>query len=753
MVAERSNRAPVRVLRCLGGRELAVAALALGFVACGRGENRPPIPIEPTPTPDAASPAPTFTPLPQDFEPSEQLAAARQLLREGRYDDAAGAFAAAATSDEASLAAEALLGVGVARYQLGELDAAVEALAQAADRAPPGSLLQRRVAYLLAVRLDEAGRSLEAAGVLGPYVAAPMDDVLQRYIGAEYARAAANAGDTATAEATWEALLADASLPATLRADILAERARLADDAGNPAAAARWLVEYVNLVDEPETRFRAATLALAAGDSGTFAEQLRSIIANHPSSRYAVLAIADLRLHGLDVDAGQEGYVYYRQRAYREARIVLANAVDDEGISDGERAFRLYYLAAAHDDAGLKAEAVAYYDRAVALDPKGTYGHRGQYWAARALEEIEETGAAAARYEALYTNGPAGPFLDEAGFRAGYVWYKAGNPARAIASWDTLGVDGEARVAYWRARAYEQLGDAEQARAAYEAAAADPLSFHGAEAARVLEGAPPPDGVYVPLDPPGPPDWDAIEDWLGSLVPGSPGAEAPTAATDLADIGLVGAAERVLMAEAAATQDPWRLLALAHEAHGAGLFGAGIRIGRQLQGTLGVADRDLPDAFLRVLYPLDVPALLDEAGRRNNLDPLLLAALVQQESLWDADAVSIAGAIGLTQVMPGTGEGIARELGRDGFRPSDLVRPAVSLEFGAYYLGLQLRRFGDVHHALAAYNGGPGNATVWAAVAPSPPPDFVEAVTFSETARYVELVLSYYHVYQALYRD
>ena len=71
-----------------------------------------------------------------------------------------------------------------------------------------------------------------------------------------------------------------------------------------------------------------------------------------------------------------------------------------------------------------------------------------------------------------------------------------------------------------------------------------------------------------------------------------------------------------------------------------------------------------------------------------------------------------AGALGLTQVIPSTGEAIAGDLGSADFAASDLFRPNVSLRFGASYLSDQLQAFdGDPYRALAAYNGGPGAAS------------------------------------------
>jgi soluble lytic murein transglycosylase-like protein len=86
------------------------------------------------------------------------------------------------------------------------------------------------------------------------------------------------------------------------------------------------------------------------------------------------------------------------------------------------------------------------------------------------------------------------------------------------------------------------------------------------------------------------------------------------------------------------------------------------------------------------------------AAARHGLDPKLLAALVAVESAFRPDAVSPAGAVGLTQLMPAT----AVELG-----VLDRRDPAESLDGGAAYLARQLARFGDVRLALAAFNAGP----------------------------------------------
>jgi soluble lytic murein transglycosylase-like protein len=103
--------------------------------------------------------------------------------------------------------------------------------------------------------------------------------------------------------------------------------------------------------------------------------------------------------------------------------------------------------------------------------------------------------------------------------------------------------------------------------------------------------------------------------------------------------------------------------------------------------------------FDAVSSQIPYAAQIRKAALANGIDPLLLVGLVTRESGFGAHARSHAGAMGLTQLMPGT----ARELG-----VTDPWDPAQNLDGGAYYLATQLKRFGRVDMALAAYNAGPG---------------------------------------------
>lgn len=115
------------------------------------------------------------------------------------------------------------------------------------------------------------------------------------------------------------------------------------------------------------------------------------------------------------------------------------------------------------------------------------------------------------------------------------------------------------------------------------------------------------------------------------------------------------------------------------------------------------AAAEIGDPALTTITPDAGPAAwrahVARLAARYDLSPALLEAVVWQESRWNAQAVSAAGARGLAQLMPATG----RQLG------VDWRDPVANLEGGARYLRLQLDRFGgDVEKALAAYNAGPG---------------------------------------------
>jgi soluble lytic murein transglycosylase len=152
----------------------------------------------------------------------------------------------------------------------------------------------------------------------------------------------------------------------------------------------------------------------------------------------------------------------------------------------------------------------------------------------------------------------------------------------------------------------------------------------------------------------------------------------------------------------------------------------------------------------RLNYPLGFAPLLVGAANRHGVDPLLLAALVREESRYDPNIKSWVGATGLAQLMPTTADWVFKNVPDYAGRP--LTDPATNLQLGAWYLAYTHRVFdGGSMYAVAAYNGGPGAVGKWKRGFGGDPDEFVETIPYSETQNYVKKVFSSYWNYVRLY--
>lgn len=734
-----------------------MAAVTTAFVllqACGSSPAKPG-PGSPSaddsPEPTATVVTPTATPAPT---PVTSASEAARLLDEGQYAEAAVSFVGlAANAPNAAAQADALIGLSVARHELGEEAAALQALRDAGSLAPNGSIQQQRAAYLLGLRLNDAGGSPEGEQVLRTAIGAQLTSgPLWPYVNLEYARALSLAGSS-DAEAAWQAVSLG-NAPLDVRLVAWRARANIAQDDGDGPGYLNALRSLAALSGAPGDLFELASVALSQGEPSTAVASLRTVVNGSPGSRFALLALPILEELGAPASLGQQGYVYYRQGRLAQAQAVLEAAFGArDGASGPEAAFETFYLAAVYEDQGKLADAIAIYDLVPGLDPDSVYAHRARYWAARSMERAGDLTSASNRYADLAANGPRGEFSAEAGFRAGFALYRARDNAGAVAAWSAPGVSQDARAFYWTGRALEEVGDAPAARAAYERALATArLDFYAMEAERRLGRRPALDVSYRSrsLDPEV--DWAAVESWLAARVPGVRKEADASRVREFLAVGLRGRASAAVLELAPEGADAWQVLAALRAGKEAGVADAPARLAVRLRLLARVESFDVPPDLLRVSYPLPYVALLEREARTNGLDPLFVAALVRQESFWDPAAHSPADAFGLTQVIPPTGEAIAAALNVPGFTTADLLRPAVSLRFGAYYLAEQLKAFGSSQAALSAYNGGPHNAARWVAAASGGSmADFVEAIDFAETQLYVILVMEHLAHYEAAY--
>jgi len=159
------------------------------------------------------------------------------------------------------------------------------------------------------------------------------------------------------------------------------------------------------------------------------------------------------------------------------------------------------------------------------------------------------------------------------------------------------------------------------------------------------------------------------------------------------------------------------------------------------------------DNIAKFFYPFPYRDTTFFYANQYNVDPFLLVAMMKTESNFDDRAVSDRGARGLMQIMPETGQWIARQIGEPAISTEKLLDPETSIKLGAWYIADLGKEFnGDVVLVLAAYNGGLGNVRDWLARKHlSGGEEKIDEIPFPETRHYVRKVLLYQHIYHYLY--
>ncbi len=209
----------------------------------------------------------------------------------------------------------------------------------------------------------------------------------------------------------------------------------------------------------------------------------------------------------------------------------------------------------------------------------------------------------------------------------------------------------------------------------------------------------------------------------------------------LASLGLREEAVGELQALAARAAEPSLLAEAALELQRLGAYSLALRVAERLPPRWRAKG---------LLYPRVHWQELREASLQWGLDPYLVLSMMRQESLFDPEAVSRAGARGLMQLMPATAREVSRRL-RMPFSVALMHEPRQSIRMGAYYLGMQLRRFGSPVLALCAYNAGPRRVSQWLRRGPYRGVDeFIEDIPFRETRLYVERIILTYAAYRGL---
>lgn len=305
---------------------------------------------------------------------------------------------------------------------------------------------------------------------------------------------------------------------------------------------------------------------------------------------------------------------------------------------------------------------------------------------------------------------------------------------------------------YWRGRLAEEDNDPGMARAFYVKLSQRYRNFYYGELARqriakLPQSDDPPHYALLDRVPP---------------INGSDTIVADELPTDnlrvqkaelLANGSLLDFAARELRAAADEEKGNWAPAELARMYVDAGRYDMAIETLKHAAPNYFAVDLpSLPRPYWEGLFPKPYWTDLKHYSSLNGLDPYLVASLIRQESAFNPNAVSHANAVGLMQLLPKVGKGVAKQEKIKHFSTQQLFTPTTNLRLGTKYFRSMVDQFGAFEYALAAYNAGSDRVTDWLGQGKyRDPAEFVESIPFTETREYVQNILRNANVYRQLY--
>lgn len=770
--------------------------------------NQGVIPAAATPTVPYVTPTPPPPPPTPTLPPDVAVSDAKQALKNGNYEAAVDYFNAVIAQPDAdpTLRSAAIYGLGEAALREGLYAEAAQSLTKFIRNYPddprvPQAYFLRGDAYLGLSEWQLAIADFETYLTLRPGI---IDSYAHERIGDAYL---ALGQPEQSLEAYARAVEATRAL-----VPLLALRERVAAgyvNAGRPLdAVAQYdaiLAEARNGPYRASIQYQAAQVLLNANDVAGAHTRLQTIIKQYPSTYAAYQAMGILLNAGLQIDSYQRGLIAYSNEDYQAAINAFNTYTSETGTAPVDV---LMMLGRAYREVGNAQAAITTFQTVIDVYP--TDPAFGQAWLeqGRTLFLGGDIPGAIQKYSALATQHPDVPESAEALWRAGYLYSTQGDTQNALATFDILGQmypgsqwaqeglfmgatlaynagnfgmaaqlfsqlastgtgEHQAAAYLWVGRLYQRDGKDDLARQAFQAAAAaDPGGYYSIRADDLLHGREPfepPLNLALTFD-----DGAQLaeaEAWLRSTFSiTQEGPLYPLSAELQADPRIIRGRE--LMAVAAYEEaeiefdavreevkdDPLATYQLAIFFRDLNLYKLSISAAATLITNADVPTLEAPAFLARLRYPVYYADLVLPECERNNLDPLLVFALIRQESLFEGFATSYAAAQGLMQIIPDTGQWIAQQLAWPNYQNSDVYRPYINVKFGAYYLRWVLDLVDNLPYAaLAGYNGGPGNATQWLDISGPDLDLFVQTIAYDETRSYVRRIYEHYSIYRALY--
>ncbi len=457
------------------------------------------------------------------------------------------------------------------------------------------------------------------------------------------------------------------------------------------------------------------------------------------------------------------GISLYHTRALRQA----VNVLKTLKLTASLEAERLYYLAEGYRRRGLEAAFINVSETLVKRFPHSSWAaatlrSRGRYFLRHNRDAL-----AIKVFRQLLALQPASSYAPEAAYRVGMAaYFRRRYEEAATVLINSLVRYPNTRYAgpalYWAARAEERRGQWDRALALFERLLIRyRYTMYGQFALARIERLRTQHPAVKPIvpDPRSP-----LGRALANIKPAQPPPESLTeAAVDhvqrARELRLIGlddlALKELTVAWKRAPRSRAVSLELARLHHRQGHYLTAIRILRRVhpEYTLYQGEGVSPEVE-RLLFPLAYWEIIRREAEHHRLDPYLIAGLIRQESAFDEQARSRAGARGLMQLIPSTGRRVARHYGLRRVSIRRLYDPELNIRLGTLYFAQMVERFGKIEYALAAYNAGPTRVAQWLHQYPHLEIDeWIERIPLAETRFYVKAVIRNAAHYRRLYGE
>ena len=391
--------------------------------------------------------------------------------------------------------------------------------------------------------------------------------------------------------------------------------------------------------------------------------------------------------------------------------------------------------------------------------PSSELAVKAQFFLGKIYEEQKNFPEALKNYKAALKKYPQEYYAHWAGWRLGWIHYLDGKFEKAFNRFQEAAhrsPDGDfiEYNLYWGAKSAEKMDKKDVARDLYaKVAEFYPYTFHGIRAKDRLLAL----GVNpLTQNQTQPSSVEEKDRQLGRPLSTREKFHY-TRANELAKLGLTQEARNEIgELQKTVRKNLTGVLWLSHLYHQAQGYAESLKLLHLYKDfTTKPKEKNLSEKFWKHFFPLAYEEAILEYAKYRKVDPFFVNGIIRQESLFDSQALSPAGARGLMQIMPATGKKLYPKTKlKKPFDTDALFDPELNIRLGVKYVSQLNKRFGkNGMHILISYNAGPHVLKKWLKRFGhlSDQDVFIESIPYPETRRYVKHVLRNLGIYKALY--